>query len=238
MGVRLQAPHRDRPKGLLEIGGVPLIHRSLETLLSCGVSRVVLVTGYRAAAYREFLRDRFPSVELRHNPEYARTGSMHSLLMADGAVAGPFLLLESDLLYEPRAVIELLRRPPGDHLLLSGATGQGDEVYAYGADGRLGLLSKARRTDLEMQGEFVGICRLGPELLAAMCRHYQTQVAFPSNYEYDACLSDLGAAHRLNLHRVDDLLWAEIDDEAQHRRAAEHLAPAIGRRPFPHAHPA
>ena len=176
-----------------------LIERSLRTLRACGVLQVVLVVGYRADAYRRLLAVGFPDVEVRLNPDYARTGSMRSLYAALGSVADDFLLLESDLLYESRAVTELLLAPEGDWLLLSGATGQGDEVYAYGATGRLVALSKKRRSDLEPQGEFVGISRLTPALLDAMCRRYRSCAATRPAYQYDDCLSDLSAAHHLRL---------------------------------------
>lgn len=227
-GSRLRGLWPDLPKGLLEVGGVPLLYRSLETLLACGVRRVVLVAGHRADAYRRFLAGRFPEVELRLNPDYGRTGSMRSLYAARGAVPGPFLLLESDLLYEPRAVGELLRQPEGDWLLLSGATGQGDEVYAYGSGGRLSQLTKSCRPDAAPLGEFVGISRLTPALLDAMCARYEESALARPGYHYDDCLSDLSTRRPVWLHRIEDLVWAEIDDEAQHRRAIEHVLPRLG----------
>lgn len=226
-GIRLNALHGGLPKGLIRVGGAPLIQRSLETLIAGGVGRVMLITGYGADAYRKLLTDRFPSVQLRHNPDFASAGSMHSLFMARSAMERPFLLLESDLLYEPRAVSEMLDRPPGDHLLLSGPTGQGDEVYAYGAGGRLLRLSKARLTDVPLQGEFVGICRLTPDTLEAMCRHYESRACTSSHYEYDDCLTDLSSSIRFNLHRIDGLRWGEIDNATQYRRAVESLIPAL-----------
>lgn len=237
MGTRLRGMHGDLPKGLLEVGGVPLVQRSLETLQACGVRRIVLVAGYRADAYRRFLSARFPDVELRLNPDHRRTGSMHSLHVARATMTGDFLLLESDLLYEPRAVTELLGQPAGDWLLLSGATGQGDEVHAYGEPGRLALLSKACRDDLDRRGEFVGISRLTPALLDAMCRHYEAHAA-ARPLEYDDCLSDLSSRHIVGLHLIEDLVWGEIDDEAQHRRAVEHVLPTLAHRAIADARPA
>jgi choline kinase len=237
-GTRLRGLHAGLPKGLLEIGGVPLVQRSLETLLDCGLRRVVLVAGFRADAYRRFLGSRFPDVEVCLNPDHHRTGSMRSLYEARNRLSGDFLLVESDLLYEPRAVTELLCRPAGDWLLLSGATGQGDEVYAHGAPGRLGLLSKARHAGLALQGEFVGISRLTPALLQAMCRHHEACSDARPRLEYDDCLSELSATRPVGLHLVEDLVWAEIDDPSQHRRAVERVLPALARRAIADARPA
>src|SRR5262245_54783732 len=159
MGMRLREVLPDRPKGLLHVGSVTPIQRSLATLYAHQVERVVLVAGYRAEAYRTFLRGRLPAVELVINPDYERAGSMRSLHIARDRLADDFLLLESDLLYEPRAITELLRQPHRDCILASGPTGQGDEVYAYGTAGRLALLSKSRLPQPPLLGEFVEIGR-------------------------------------------------------------------------------
>jgi len=89
--------------------------------------------------------ERFPFVRCVHNPDFATTGSMHSLYLAREALPNDFLLLESDLLYEPRALRELLAAPRGDYVLVSGPTGLGDEVFTYAEGGRLVALSKTRR---------------------------------------------------------------------------------------------
>ncbi|WP_259305028.1 NTP transferase domain-containing protein [Bacteroides fragilis] len=35
------------PKSFVEVGGKPMIIRSIETLLSCGIERIILGTGYK-----------------------------------------------------------------------------------------------------------------------------------------------------------------------------------------------
>jgi len=233
--MRLREVLPDRPKGLLHIGSLTLIQRSLATLYAHDVERVILVAGYRAEAYRTFLRGRLPAVELLINPDYERAGSMHSLSIARDRLAEDLLLLESDLLYEPRAITELLLQRHRDCILTSGPTGQGDEVYAYGIAGRLAVLSKSRRPHPPLMGEFVGISRISTELLAAMCAHYETNVADRAAYQYDDCLTDVSATHNVHVHCVDDLLWGEIDDPTQYRRAIAQLLPALRRRLGVHA---
>ena len=44
---------------------------------------------------------------------------------------GPFLLLESDIVYEPRALATVLASPHESLILTSGPTGAGDEVYVW-----------------------------------------------------------------------------------------------------------
>lgn len=41
-------------KGFVEVGGKPMIIRSIETLLSCGIERIILGTGYKKRLMKPF----------------------------------------------------------------------------------------------------------------------------------------------------------------------------------------
>jgi 2-aminoethylphosphonate-pyruvate transaminase len=226
LGSRLRG-ERSGPKGLLELGGVTLLARMLAALHGAGVSEIVLVTGHEAEQFAAFLARHAPTVRRVHNPDYARTGSMHSLWLARSAVPGDLLLLESDLLFEPRAITALLESREADAVLLSGTTGQGDEVHALGEGTRLRALTKKKPADEASLGEFVGITRLSAATFAALCRHYDTTVTFPSNYHYDDGLTALAATRRIGTVAAPDLCWAEIDDAAQLDRALRVVLPRL-----------
>ena len=69
-----------------------------------------------------------------------------------------FLLLESDLFYEERALDAVLACPDADVLLTSGPTGATDEVWVEAsADGRLVAMSKDDKDLEHVTGELVGI---------------------------------------------------------------------------------
>lgn len=103
-GTRLRTSADDLPKPLHEAGGVPLIKRTILTLASAGVTRVVVVTGFMAdkvaaavtgdAAYTAA----GVRIELAHNPDFERQNGI-SVLVGGRAVAGPFLLSMADHLY-------------------------------------------------------------------------------------------------------------------------------------------
>ena len=229
MGTRLRALQSELPKGLLTVDGVSLVPRSIELLRAHGVTEITLVTGWRAEVYETYLAEKFPAVRRVHNPDFATTGSMHSLFLTRGRVTGDFLLLESDLLYEPRALSGLLAAPRGDYVLLSGTTGQGDEVFAY-ADGagRLRTLTKQRREAEPVAGEFTGIGRITAEFFEKLCGHYVgLGGAAAGNYHYDDALTALAPVHPIGLLTIGDLVWCEIDDPAHHARALNRVLPAL-----------
>ncbi|MBI5330547.1 MAG: phosphocholine cytidylyltransferase family protein [Betaproteobacteria bacterium] len=225
-GARLGALGEQRPKGFIELGGEAIIETSLARLRRAGVVRVCIVTGHLDGFYRD-LAGRHPEVTLIHNPDYAASGSMYSLYLARAAVQEDFLLLESDLIYEQRALTALLAAA-ADTLLVSGPTGSGDEVYVEASKRRLTGLSK-RRADLagEVIGELTGLTRLTPAALAAMCRHAETVFAASLHLEYEQALVAAARETPVACLLIPDLAWSEIDDAAHLARAVAQVFPAI-----------
>jgi choline kinase len=127
-GTRLQGLAGGVSKGFLRVGGRPLVHWSIQKLLAVGVERVVIVTGHGAEAY-ENMAEKWTAMQTVRNPEYAESGSMYSLYCARDQIEGTFLLLESDLLYEMRALEALVAAPQPNAVLLSGLTDLGDARY-------------------------------------------------------------------------------------------------------------
>ena len=207
-GTRLgPLPH---PKGFMRLGERPIVAESLERLRSVGITEVVVVTGHLASYYQEL-----EGVHLVHNAHYASTGSLQSLAAANEVLTGDFLLLESDLIYERRALEVLLSVPHPDAVLLSGPTGAGDEVWVEARDGWLVSMSKDRSRLGTVSGELVGISRVSRELYSKLlCQPGQ-------HYESDG-LVGCAATRPIACPLVADLLWAEIDD-ANHLERARRL---------------
>jgi 2-aminoethylphosphonate-pyruvate transaminase len=168
------------------------------------------------------------------NPRYADSGSMYSLYCAREAIEEGFLLLESDLIYEPRALTELLQHPAEDAILLSGPTGAGDEVYVSTHDGYLAGMSKnpdALGSDAEIAGELVGISKISGPLFRIMVRIAERAFAESLHYDYETdCLVAAGAERPVACPLVSDLVWAEIDDPSHLKRARDSVYPEIRRR--------
>ena len=103
-GVRIRSVVDDRPKGLIEIAGEPLVRRSIRLLRAAGATRITIVAGYLAEQYAR-LAAHDPDITVATNAAFATTGSMASLAIAlPASPADDVLVLESDIIYEPRAL--------------------------------------------------------------------------------------------------------------------------------------
>ncbi len=235
MGTRLRDITDDRPKGLLEIDGCPLVKSSLHCLIRNGIEEIIIVNGYKKEMYKQLLKDEFPNISYVTNKDYSVTGSMHSLFLAKDKIKNDFILLESDLLYEQRA-ISILREKLHNTILLSAATHSGDEVYVYGQCGVVRKISK-EKLSFDCQGELVGISRINFDLFEKMCRYYWNEVRFPSDFHYEDCISGLSQAESINYFTVDGLAWTEIDTSDQYQRALDLVYPQIFKNNQQYQHP-
>jgi 2-aminoethylphosphonate-pyruvate transaminase len=228
-GLRLAGELADRPKGFIQFGEKPIVAESIELLQQAGIGDVIVVTGHLADRYQALAARSGGAVRTVHNPRFADSGSMYSLWCARELARGPFLLLESDLVYEPRALTTLLAGPAEDAILLSGPTGAGDEVWVQARDGLLVDMSK-RRADLPagVAGELVGIARVSAPLYALMCTIAERAFRNTLHFDYETgCLVAAARERPIACTLVRDLAWGEIDDPSHLARVRERIWPQV-----------
>ena len=229
MGTRLGDELNDRPKGFLELGDRPIAEESVQRLSDAGVERIVIVTGYGAEHYEQ-LAARYPNlIETVHNAEFANSGSMYSLFCARQQLEGEtFLLLESDLIYERRALDVIIGPDQPDAILLSGPTGAGDEVYVESRDGMLVSMSKHRDAlGPEVVGELVGISKISRGLFGLMLNIAEDQFEKSLQFDYENCLVAAARNWAVACPVINGLVWAEIDDAAHLERARTEVYPKL-----------
>ena len=234
LGTRIAGEHNESPKGFLVVGEKAIVEESVDKLVAAGIERVVIVTGHLSEHYDEFSAYRSHGsrpIETVHNSDYADSGSMYSLYCARHLIDTDFLLLESDIVYEKRALEVLLEGDPLDAVLMSGPTQAGDEVYIQAPQGLLQRMSKDSSELQSISGELVGICRVSLALYKEMCdfaeRRFEETLHVA--YETDALVA-VAVDRDIHCPLVEDLLWGEIDDEQHLKRVRGQVHPAIERK--------
>jgi 2-aminoethylphosphonate-pyruvate transaminase len=226
LGLRLRSVEAARPKGLIEIGGEALLTRSVRALRAAGVRDFIVVTGWKSEHLAAWAAVACPAARCVENAAFATTGSLASLLIGAAAVPGrDLLIVESDLLYEWRAPRELLAAPAGDTVLVSGFTGNGDEVWVYpDAQGNLRSMSKRADAGAQPLGELVGLTRVSAPAMAAL---HAAATRLPATAHYEEGLNAIAASRPIALRLLADLVWGEIDDPAHLERARSRVWPRI-----------
>ena len=214
MGTRFGHYTELKPKSFVEFKGKSMIVRSIETLLSCGINRIIIGTGYLSEAF-ETLKGIYPQIETCFSPRYAETNSMYTLYNMKECIGDDdFILLESDLIYEKRAILSLLECQQKDVLLMSPLTKFQDQYYVDYDEDHILKACSVHKEDLNVKGEFVGIHKISNEFYKQMCGDYGTicEVQPKLGYEYELIRMSR-AILPLYVLKIDDLKWYEIDDE-------------------------
>ena len=220
MGVRLKELNRGIPKGFISLAdNIPIIEHSIEALLACGITDIIIVTGFMDEHY-ESLRSRYPQIKTVRNEKYSETGTMYSLWCARKFLNTDFILLESDLIFETRAIRELLESPVKNLLLITGKTEAGDEVYVEADGDRVKQISKDKKLLGSLVGEFIGVSRLSYDFYLKLIRTAEEIFESDLKVSYDMdCFVTVADKTPLGFLKIENLLWAEIDDALQLKRA-------------------
>jgi len=234
MGTRLLDLGKEAPKGFLRLGEKTIIEESLDKLKGSCIRKVILVTGHLSEMYDELAAASGGFVVTTKNEVFATSGSGYSFCLAKTLLAPveDFLLLESDIIYEKRAISVLLDDPQSDIILLSGKTSSGDEVYVETRDGLTTcetsgqvlryLVAMAKNKTLlgpGIEGELVGISKISAKLYAACCETGRRLFEKSLKVEYEVILTETAKTYPIPCRLVPDLAWAEIDDENHLSRA-------------------
>lgn len=201
------------PKGFVEVNGVPMIIRSIETLLSCGIERIIIGTGYKHEVYDE-LQKQYPAIETCYSSRYAETNSMYTLYNTHELVGkDDFLLLESDLVFETKAITSLLECPWSDVMLITPVTKFQDQYYIEHDGNHILTNCSVNKEEVDVKGELVGIHKLSNVFYRKMCADYASivdnQPKLGYEYELLRMSCSISPVYVLN---VPGLLWYEIDD--------------------------
>lgn len=227
IGKRINNVIHDMPKGFIRFGKKPIIEESIENLLRFHIGKIFIVTGFCSQFYEE-LSKKYSCIETVKNEKYMNSGSMYSLYCVRDMIEDNFLVLESDLIYEPRALEELLNFPKSDVILISDFTYAGDEVFVETASNTLVNMSKTKALLENVAGEFVGISKISIELYKEMIRLVERKFehSLKLDYETDGFVYT-AKRNSIFCHKVEDLLWCEIDDYSHFINAKENIYPKI-----------
>lgn len=225
MGTRLRSVTNNMiPKGFLDIEGKGLVPRSIEKLFNMGIEKIYIATGHLNEFYDKLAKEDSRIVTIK-NENFKNTGSMASLAVFREVLHEDFILLESDLLYENRALEEVINYPGEDCMLLSGKTNSGDEVYIETYNDNLYKCSKSIDEIERVEGELVGITKVSKALYKIMLEEYDKSDI--EQYHYENTIIDAAKHKKVGYKKVEDIIWAEIDDETHLDRVKKNILPKL-----------
>jgi dTDP-glucose pyrophosphorylase len=95
-GTRLRPLTKDKPKGMVNVAGRPLLAYVFKTLLDSGVDELVVVIGHRAGTIVDHFGDTFENVPITYVHQREQRGLGHAVRQAAPHIDEPFVVLNGD----------------------------------------------------------------------------------------------------------------------------------------------
>lgn len=213
-GSRLRPLTLDAPKCLTEVSGESILGRLIDNLRIQGIKRLVVVTGYLDHCIREFLDENATDMQLDYvfNPVYQTTNNIYSLWLAQKAIEEPFVLIESDLVFES-SMLEPMLTP--DKIAVSNILPwMNGTMVELNANKAVKAFHVSHDVDDERRYKTVNICSLSSEswkrVIARLDRYIEDGRV---NDYYETVFADMVAEASLEFDAVffDENKWYEVD---------------------------
>ncbi len=229
-GNRLFPLTKKSPKCLTLVNETSILERLIKSLNQNGFKRLVVVTGHLDDCIRNFLETRAGNLTIEYvfSPLYKTTNNIYSLWMARKIINEPFLLIESDLVFDPSLLTEMLYPDriaiAGMKPWLNGSTvtiNASNRINAFHSDAVNGSGPIRYKTvniySLSVSSWYLVIEKLNQFILAGRVNDY-----------YEKAFKQLVIEKKLSLDAVffDHKPWYEIDT-IEDLASAERLFPSM-----------
>ena len=223
--TRLRPYSDDTPKTLLAVGGVPILRRTMTTLLRAGFDQFVIGTGYLEHMVRDAVASWFPALDVTFvtNSAFRTTNNAYSLWLAREHVKDDaFVLLDGDVVFDLGVIEALVERGP-DCLAVRSVGSIGLEEVKVTADNEDRVLAIGKHVPVRSaMGESVGIelfsAATSKRLFAAL--HTRVHEQGLVNEYYEAAFQqiiddgvtlygvDIGSMYASEIDTIEDLVAA------------------------------
>lgn len=225
-GTRLKSVTGDSfPKPLTPLNGIPIIEYSIKALIDADVKEIFIGCGHMIESF-EYLEEEYKEVKIVENPLYDVHASIYTLLIFKDLVKGPFYLLESDILYDPKVLSRLGDRSK-NLILTSAPLDLDDNVYYESDSGVLSRLTKELKGEDVPEGVMTGIWALTKGFI----QRYGSYVEETGNdltKDYEVVIAEYSKAkEHVYIEHFENMNWCEIDNELHLEYALNKVLPKI-----------
>ena len=216
-----------KPKCLVEVGGLTLLQRQIDSLRSVNINQIVVVVGFGADSLRKECDDEVSFVE---NARFAETSSLYSLWLAREHLTEGFVVLNSDVLFHPQLLVDLIESSHDNALLLSDTSTQplGDEEMKVKLKDRMVIYISKAMDPQEADGENVGIVKFSAAGAKALVGYMNQLIDGGATRDWaPRAFREFALHYPLHALSTRGLPWIEIDFPEDYRRAVNDVYPEI-----------
>ena len=220
-GTRISKSIPKIPKCTLDVGGKPLIRRTVEMLLKNNVE-VTVIVGYMQECVREVLSD-LP-VNIVYNPFFDITNSIGSLWMAKKYFGDDDTIVANADVYWSQEIFDKIMEAKNDNLMLADYNRADDgDYFFYVENGLLKKYGKELKRD-ERNSEYVGIAYLSKTIVPAFVERLDKLVSGQEHgIWWENVLYSFIGERDINVLDISGMFWSEIDFIEDYHRIIEYV---------------
>ena len=228
LAKRLRPLTDTTPKCLLDVAGKNLLHRTMDNVISNGITDFVFVTGYRENMIKDYLTANFPNVKIDFltNTDYPNNNNSYSLWMTKDMIKDNFILLDSDILFNAGIITKLLADKNENAAAVNLKVKLDEEQIKVTLDADNRILRMAKDVPLdEARGESIGIEKFsksfGKEIFDVLDRKILKENNVNEFYEktFEEVIARNDARNSIYCVDVSDYECIEIDTVEDYYKA-------------------
>ncbi len=231
MGKRFGKLGHSLPKCMVQIGGRPLLARTLTALDKVGIMDRVVVVGYEKEKIDHLVHtipNAIGTIRLRINPDY-RKGSIISLWSVRDEFNDDLLIMDADVLFPDSLLSKLMVSSHPNALLLDPrSSSTGEEMMLMVRGNRVVHIGRKVEGTYDLIGEGVGFLKLSrwdapvlKEALEQLIREGK------DGCEYEDAIELLLQKAVVGYESVGSLAWTEIDFPEDIQKAETEILPKL-----------
>ena len=112
-GTRLRPLTDEKPKGMVEVDGKPILTRCFEQLVELGADELLVVVGYKKEVIIDHYGDEFEGTPITYAHQRDQSGLAHALLTVEEHIDDDFMLMLGDNVFDAN-LVDVVRRQHED----------------------------------------------------------------------------------------------------------------------------
>ena len=217
LGSRLRPYTLKYPKAMVKYNGIEIITNQINALHHEGISKIIVVIGYKSEQLKQFLKKKYKNIQIINNQEYESTNSAYSFMKGSSFLKSEsYIHLNCDILFSKKLLSNVINQPNKnviavrDDLIFNNAM---ENVISV--DNR--IVNMSHRCSKQTLYKAYGLAKISNEALQENIINYQKlipEVQRKENYyglirmslgshNYHICSSDKHNLEEINT--VDDL---------------------------------
>lgn len=222
-GSRISKNIPEIPKCTLDVGGIPLVLRTVDMLLSNQIE-VTIIVGYKHRHIEQVLENR--NVQIVYNPFFDVTNSIASLWLAkDFLKDEDTIIANADVFWSQEILDRIMEhRKVCDVFMLADRRRAEDGDYFFNI--RNGWIEKyGKELDRsERNAEYVGIAYIGEQFLSRFVSRMEELIDNQKhNIWWENILYSYIGEYNINAMEINDEFWAEIDFIEDYNRICDYV---------------